>query len=425
MNWKLTFTTLAILALGGGLAYYVASNDTVQVDDDHHGSGEHDDHDEHDEAEHGPHGGRLLTDGDFSLELAIVEAGVPPEFRAWATASGRDLAPADVQLSVEITRPDGITDRHTFVPEGDYLRSQAEVDEPHSFDYRVTASHAGRSHEWAFEVPEMQTTLTAEAAARAGVATAVAGPATLTVTLPVYGRVKFDADHVARAVPRFSGIVRETRKVLGDTVTAGEVVAVIETNQSLATIEVKAPLAGIIVARDVNAGETVEAGTALYTIADLSRVWIDLNIPKRDQARVRPGQTVVIHADDGGAAATGTIDWLSPISDAEAQTLVARVILPNPDQRWRPGLFITAAIELESFTVPVAVPESALQTIFDFTVVFSQHGDVYQTRPLELGRRSGGMVEVLKGLRAGERYVTANSFLIKADIGKAGASHDH
>lgn len=84
-----------------------------------------------------------------------------------------------------------------------------------------------------------------------------------------------------------------------------------------------------------------------------------------------------------------------------------------------------AEVTLSEETVPVAVRESALQTLADFTVVFSQHGDVYQARPLELGRRSGGLVEVLKGLKAGERYVTENSYLIKADIGKAGAAHEH
>ena len=425
MNWKLLFTLVAILVLGSGLVYYVTANDGVHLTatDDDHGHGHHENHDDH--GARGPHAGRLLSDGDFTLELAIAEAGTPPEFRAWATRDGTAISPVDIDLTVELTRPGGIVDVHTFTPAGDYSRGQSEVYEPHSFDYAITATHAGRTHRWAFAAPEMQTTLTAEAAARAGLETEIVESATLTATLPVYGRVKFDADHVARAVPRFDGIVREARKSLGDTVVAGEVVAIVETNQTLATIEVTAPLAGTIVARNVNAGETVHAGAALYTIADLSRVWVDLNIPKRDQARVRTGQAVVIQPDDGGSAATGTIDWLSPISDAEAQTLTARVILPNPDQRWRPGLFITAAIELETYVVPVAIKESALQTIFDFDVVFSQHGEVYQARPLELGRRSGGRVEVLKGLRAGERYVTGNSFLIKADIGKAGASHDH
>jgi cobalt-zinc-cadmium efflux system membrane fusion protein len=271
----------------------------------------------------------------------------------------------------------------------------------------------------------MQVTITADAATRAGVVAEVAGPATLDETLSVYGQVKLNANQVARAVPRFGGIIREARKALGDSVKAGEVVAILETNQSLATIEVKSPIAGIIVDRDVNAGETVTDGAVLYTIADLSDVWVDLNVPKRDQARVKVGQSAVIHADDSGTDATGTVSWISPISSAEAQTLVARVVLPNADQRWRPGLFVKAKITLAQEAVPVAVKESAIQTLFDFTVVFSQHDELYQARPLELGRRGGGFVEVLKGLNPGERYVTENSFLIKADIGKSGASHDH
>ncbi len=420
MKLKLPLTLLAILALGGGLAFYLVKSNPAPAKAAE-GHGEH----AGDEDAKGPHGGRLLKDGDFAVELAIFEQGLPPEFRAWFTQAGKPVTAASVKFSVVLKRPGDVTDTYTFKPEGDYLRGEAEVYEPHSFDYTVIAEHAGRTHRWAFAAPEMQTTITAEAATRAGVVAEVAGPATLDETLSVYGQVKLNANKVARAVPRFGGIVREARKSLGDTVTAGEVVALLETNQSLATIEVKAPIAGIIVDRDVNAGETVIEGATLYTVADLADVWVDLNVPKRDQARVKVGQSAVIHADDGGAEAKGTITWISPVSSAEAQTLVARVVLTNTDQRWRPGLFVKAAVNLSAATVPVAVKESALQTLFDFSVVFSQHGDLYQARPLELGRRGGGYVEVLKGLKAGERYVTENSFLIKADIGKSGASHDH
>jgi len=299
------------------------------------------------------------------------------------------------------------------------------VREPHSFDYRVVAEQAGRTHRWTFSAPEMQTTIPADVARRSGVVVEAAGPATMSETLSVYGSVKLNADRVARAVPRFGGIVREARKALGATVAAGETVAVVETNQSLATIEVKAPIAGVIVDRDVNAGETVGDGATLYTIADLSDVWVDLNVPKRDQARVKVGQSAVIHADDGGADASGRVAWLSPVSSPEAQTLIARIVLTNTEQRWRPGLYVKAAITLSETTVPVAVKESALQSLADFTVVFSQHGDIYQARPVELGRRGGGQVEVLAGLEAGERYVTGNSYMIKADIGKSGAAHEH
>lgn len=425
MKMKLPLTFLAILVLGAGAAYYLAENTHDHPTEDHHGHGHghHDDHDE--ETAKGPHNGRLLTDGDFTLELAIVEQGIPPEFRAWFTQAGHAVTPDNVELTITLTRAGGAIDTHTFYPEGDYARSDLEVYEPHSFNYDIVATLNGTTHRWSFEAPEMQAIIATAAAERAGLRTSIAGPAIMSETLSVYGQVKLNADRLARAVPRFAGVVREARKSLGDTVNAGEIVAVVESNQTLVGVEVTAPLSGVIVDRNVSAGETVGDNASLYTIADLSNVWIDLNVPKRDQTRVKLGQTVTINADDGGSAVTGSISWISPLSSAEAQTLIARVIIDNADQRWRPGLFVKAEITLSETSVAVAVKESAIQTLFDFEVAFSQHGELYQARPLELGRRGHGYIEVLKGLSAGETYVSENSFLIKADIGKSGASHDH
>lgn len=423
MNWKLPISILAILALGAGAAYFIRNKSPAAPAGGHdaHGHGAHAEA----EVEKGPHGGRLLSDGDFSIELAIFEKGVPPEFRAWFTKAGKPVAPADVKLTVDLKRPGGVTDTFAFKPEGDYLHGSAEVSEPHSFDYSIFAEHAGRSHLWEFAAPEMQVKIAAEAAQRAGVVAEAAGPATMTETLSVYGQVKLNANRIGRAIPRFGGIVREARKAIGDTVAAGDVVAIVEANQSLVSLEVKAPVAGVIIDRDVNAGETVTDGATLYLIADLADVWVDLNVPKRDHERVKLGQTAIIEADDGGMPVKGTITWIAPTASTEAQTLAARIVVPNSDHRWHAGLFVKAEIVLAETTVPVAVKASAIQALFDFTVVFSQHGETYQARPLELGRRGGGFVEVLKGLKAGEHYVTKNSFLIKADIGKAGASHDH
>lgn len=423
MNRKLIFSLLVVVLVGGFGAYYLLESGHdhgIAAGHDHdHG---HDDHDE--DSPRGQHRGRLFTDGDFTVELAIFEDGVPPEFRAWFTNAGQPMDPAAVKLGVRLIRPGEVVDEHNFVAAGDFARSPAEVYEPHSFTYIVTAEHSGRTHRWELAAPEMQTTIAADAAQRAGVVAEPAGPTTLPETLAVYGQVRLNADRLARATPRFAGLVREARKSLGDSVAAGETVAIVEASESLAAFEVKAPQAGIIVARAATAGETVEAGTALYTIADLSEVWIDLSIPRGDQSRVRAGQSVTLHTD-GGPDIEGTIAWISPLGSIETQTLTARVIVPNADGRWHPGLFVTADITIATVTVPVAVQEAALQTLFDFDVVFSQHGELYQARPLKLGRRHAGLVEVIAGLKAGERYVTGNSFLIKADIGKAGAAHDH
>ncbi len=423
MNYKKNILPALILLAGLAAAAWLLQGPHAHHDHDHeHGAHGHE-AEEAAEAK-GPHRGRLLTDGDFTLELAIFEAGVPPEFRAWFTKAGKPVAPADVKLSVTLIRPGKVEDRFTFKPEGDFARGDHEVVEPHSFDYVIVADHAGTMHKWSFAAPEMQTVITAEAAAKAGVQVTLAAPANLDERLEVYGRVSLDLDSVRRANARFAGVVVEARKSLGDKVAAGEVVARLENSQTLVSVEVKAPGAGVVIARTATAGEVVAEGAALYTIAGLDKVWVELEIPSKDLGRVKAGQAVVLHADEGEAT-QGVIASVAPLVSAENQTAVARVVVLNPDGRWRPGGFVKGAVTLSSSRAPVTVKTSALQTLFGFDVVFSQHGDVYQARPLELGRRSGDRVEVLKGLAAGETYVSEGSFLIKADIGKTGASHDH
>src|SRR5690606_9692333 len=101
------------------------------------GNHEHDDENAHQEIVKGPHNGRLLKDGDFTLELAIFEKGVPPEYRAWASDDGDIISPKDWHLSVELTRLGGKVDKFKFSAQEDFLRSQSEVTEPHSFDVAV------------------------------------------------------------------------------------------------------------------------------------------------------------------------------------------------------------------------------------------------------------------------------------------------
>jgi cobalt-zinc-cadmium efflux system membrane fusion protein len=418
---KILIPSLILLA---GLAASIWLYQGSHAHDDHGHEGHGAEAAEAPEAK-GPHRGRLLSHGDFTIELAIFEAGVPPEFRAWFTKAGKPVSPAEVKLSVTLIRPGKVEDRFTFAAEGEFARGDHEVVEPHSFDYVIVAEHAGVAHKWAFEAPEMQTVIAAAAAAKAGVKVEQAAPAELDDTVEVYGRVALDLDGVRRATARFAGVVVEARKALGDKVAAGEVVARIENSQTLVTAEVKAPGAGVVIARSAAAGEAVSEGAALYTIAGLDKVWVELEIPRKDLARVKAGQSVVLYADDGAEAAKGVVASVSPLISAETQTAIARVVVPNPDGRWRPGGFVKGAVTLASSRALVTVRTSAIQTLFSFTVVFSQHGDLYQARPLELGRRSGDRVEVLKGLAAGETYVSEGSFLIKADIGKSAATHDH
>jgi cobalt-zinc-cadmium efflux system membrane fusion protein len=383
----------------------------------------------HDDGEHaaddarGPHGGRLLEDGGFAIELAMFESGVPPELHAWATESGMPVAPGEVDLTVELTRLGGGRDLVDFVPVADYLRGSPSVAEPHSFDVRVAARHSGRSHEWRYESHEGRTTIAAEIASASGIATDVAGPGTIADTLEVYGTIATDLTRVREVQARFPGAISRVMRNIGDTVRAGDALATIESNESLQAYTVAAPIAGTITARHAEPGEQTGA-EPLFVIVDLSTVWAELTVFSRDRSRLRPGLPARIVADDG-AAADGTIDYLAPVSDRLSQSVIARVVVDNAEALWTPGQFVEARVTVSETPVPLAVPLSALQRFREFDVVFARVGDAYEVRMVTLGRRDATYVEVLDGLAAGTEYVTENSYLVKADIEKSGASHDH
>ena len=199
--------------------------------------------------ERGPHRGRLLSDGTFAIELAIFESGVPPEFHAWPTLDGKPLPLDQVELVVELTRLGNRIDRFTFAPKGDFLRAGSVVHEPHSFVVKVTAQHAGKTHEWHYDSFEGRTRIAPEIAETAGIATETAGPATLVESLTLYGRITPDPSRQREVSARFPGVIQAVNKKPGDTVRAGETLAVIESNESLEQYPVTAPIAGVITAR--------------------------------------------------------------------------------------------------------------------------------------------------------------------------------
>jgi cobalt-zinc-cadmium efflux system membrane fusion protein len=252
-----------------------------------------------------------------------------------------------------------------------------------------------------------------------------AGPARIKTVLTLSGRVVPNEDRRAHVIPRYPGIVKEARKRLGEVVGAGEVLAVVQSNESLQAYKVHSPISGTIIEKDVTAGEFVGEGGVIYVVADLRSVWIDLHVYREEFPRLARGQSVTVRANDGRASATGGLSYLSPFGEVQTQTMLARVELPNPTGQWRPGWFVAGEVVVEEVTVPLAVKTAALQTFRDWNVVFMNEGDLFEVRPLELGRRDAEWVEVLTGLAVGQRYAAENSFIIKADIGKSGASHDH
>jgi cobalt-zinc-cadmium efflux system membrane fusion protein len=387
------------------------------------GGGEHRDHagSEHEQAS-GPHGGRLLEQGDFSLELLIHERGVPPRFRIYAYADGAPIPAEQFTVALALTRLEG-TDRHAFTPRGTFQQSDKVVREPHSFDVEVIAEYRGEEHRWHYESHEGRTSIPADVARSSGVQTERTGPVTLNETVRLTGTVHADPSRLAAVAPRYRGVVRSVKADVGDRVGAGQVLAVVESNDSLRRFDLPAPIAGLVLSRDVQVGQVV-GEQPLFQLVDISRVWVQLDVFGRDLARISTGQQVGIRTMDGSER-SGKIDWLSPLVTHGSQSIRARVELENEDGALRPGQFVIADVVVDRHDVNLAVRREALQTFRDFDVVYARFGHTYEVRMLELGHGDARFVEVVSGIESGQEYVTRNSYLIKADIEKSGASHDH
>lgn len=376
------------------------------------------------EIETGEHGGRILRKDDFRLELAIAEGnGLPAEFRAWAWRDGQPLDPAMLDIEVRLQRLGGRTDVFDFEPTGDFLRGRQTIAEPHSFDVRVEARHDGDSFRWGYASHEGRTRIPEAIATDAGVATEAVGPATLNQTLTLTGRVRAAPDAVAHVAARYPGAVTRIHADLYERVDEGAPLATVVASESLQTTVVRAPRSGMVIERSAAIGQ--QAGSeALFVVADLSRVWVELDAFPRDLAEIRAGQPVSVHGLDGTALAEGSISRISPTSGPR-QNVHLVVPVNNAEGALRPGHFVRGHIVVARKKVARAVRRRALQRFRDFDVVYARFGDTYEVRMLELGERDETWVEVKAGIEPGTEYVSSNSFLIRADIEKSGASHDH
>lgn len=260
--------------------------------------------------------------------------------------------------------------------------------------------------------------------AAAEIELAKAAPAVLHDSLLLNGMVQANQESLVQITPRFPGLVREVRKRIGDHVEKGDVLAIVESNQSLTSYELKAALAGTIIDRQTTLGEYVSEQKPAFVIADLSTVWVDFSVYRRDLGRVRVGDQILIDPADGGAKIEAKISYVSPVGSSDTQTALARAVVPNAEQRLRPGLFATGRLIVSAKKVAVAVKSSALQTLANRTVVFVRDGEKFEARDVEVGERDPDFVEVTFGVLEGDVYAAQNSFIVKAELAKGGGDND-
>jgi multidrug efflux pump subunit AcrA (membrane-fusion protein) len=258
----------------------------------------------------------------------------------------------------------------------------------------------------------------------AGIELAKASSGVLRDSLLLNGMVQPNQESLVQVTPRFPGIVRDVRKRIGDRVQKGDILAIVESNQSLTTYELKASLAGTVIDRQTTLGEYVSEQKPAFVIADLSTVWVDFSVYRRDLKRVGIGDQILIDPADGGPPIDSKISYLSPVGSGDTQSALARAVVPNSGQRLRPGLFITGRLTLSEKTVSVAVKASALQTWENRTVVFVRNGGKFEARDVEIGERDPQLVEITFGVLEGDVYAAQNSFIIKAELGKGSGDND-
>ncbi|WP_083561384.1 efflux RND transporter periplasmic adaptor subunit [Oceanococcus atlanticus] len=257
-----------------------------------------------------------------------------------------------------------------------------------------------------------------------GLRMAVAGPGVLDVTRVLSGRVHVDPSRVSRVRPRFAGLIEAVDAALWSQVSKGQVLARIQSNDSLQSYDLRAPIGGWIVRREALVGE-ITGDEPLFVIADLSSLWIEFDVFDHDLDAVRVGQRVNIRGLHDDALGQGVIEQLSPLAIHIAQSVRARVVVDNREGQLRPGQYVSGEVIVSQQSYPLLVQQSAVQQLDGRAVVFEQSGDEFVARPVVLGARDADQVAVLDGLQAGARYVSGNSYLIKADIEKSGAAHHH
>ena len=336
-----------------------------------------------------------------------------------------------------------------------------------------------------------------------GIELLTAAPGVIGRTIELPGEIVLNADRVAHVTPRIGGIVREIRKDLGDDVTEGEIVAVIESRgladataeylasrerldmaltvfdreealwkkmisseqeylnaerelmeariakraaeqkllalgfsldaldrlpaqsgPNLTRHEVRAPAAGTIIHKRIGLGESLEEDAEIYISADLGTVWVDINVYQDDLPFVRAGQRISIAVVGGGPAVESVIDYVGPILGEETRTALARVMLPNPERRLRPGTFVTATVFLDDIAAPVVISRDAVQVLNGEAVVFVWTGSGFEAGDVTTGRSSGGWIEIISGLEPGQRYASAGAFNLKAML-VAGSLDSH
>ena len=385
-------------------------------------------HDSHSDAHateqaEGPHGGRLLTHADFAVEVTIFETGIPPEMRLYAYANGEPVSATALDAKVTLHRLDGQQDDIRFSPEQQCLVGDISIAEPHSYRVDISLSYQGQQYHWHYDSFEGRVELNDRIFALAGIGTDIAQAQVLTQKTHLFGVISSPPTARYSVKAPYSGTLTEVLVQQGDRVTKGQRIARISNATTLKMYDIVSPANGIITDRFFNNNELIR-DEVLFNIVDFSSVYVELSAFPNDIDQLRVGMPVSVFSLHHGESADSNISYIAP-QMTEGHIARARAVLDNSNGYWRPGMHIKAEVLTATIPVALAVQKRAIQRFRDMPVVFARYGNTFEVRMLQFGREDDNYIEVTSGLKPGTEYATDNSFVLKADILKSGASHDH
>ncbi|MCH9031373.1 MAG: efflux RND transporter periplasmic adaptor subunit [candidate division Zixibacteria bacterium] len=258
-----------------------------------------------------------------------------------------------------------------------------------------------------------------------GIELSSAGPGTLRIEITTPGEIAVNDDKLAHIAPRFSGVVRQVNKRLGDQVKTGDVLAIVESNEGLVSYEIKSLLDGTIIEKHITIGEVRTEVVPAFVIANLDTVWVNLSIYQMHLPHIRVGQRVTISSGHDFTDTSGIISYLSPFVDERTRTATARVVLANYERKWRPGQFVEGRILVSEESVALRVPKSSVQKFEGGNVIFVRTSEGFKPEPVTIGRTDPVSVEILSGLEVGQMYVSKGGFTLKAELEKSSFSSGH
>ena len=397
----------------------------AMASDDNHEESHGDSHEQGHKDEHtqkGPHGGFLLTNNTLNLELKLTQFAGNTELRIYGFNNGKAVDINQLAVTINVQRLGEEPQLIRFKAEDDYLVSTVSVNEPHSFKLDVMARYKGAEINYHYEQEEGRTTLSEKAIERAGIKTDIAKAGSVELTDTLFGVIAPTAQSTVEVMAPYTGLVNDIFVNIGQNAKKGDKLASITNRETLQNYTIKSPITGVITEQYLKRGEL--ASSALMQIVNLETVWVELSAFPDNIEKLAIGQSATVYDLHHHLNAQGEVFYIAPMMSG-GQIARARIELKNPDGHWWPGMHVNSDISTAKIDTAVRVKAIAVQEFNGKPSVFIKSGNAFEVRPVKLGAKNSEWVEVLEGLSPNSEYVTENSYVIKADILKSGASHSH